>query len=237
MTNWWLVLVVVPLVQSAHVAKLNMVQSEGNYSQQTTFWFNQTTEHVLVFPTSDSIYPYRIKAWSTNAKIKTPVLVVVRQEREVLSWQIPFVVDSSNKQDVVHFHNTSRTLCHNHMPEITKTSKLDFDKIRLIVLLDTHSRLMMKDLSQNFIVALSTSSAINIDITIVVEEEKNFYLTEAQEYSVSVSPSEPKYYYYKFFNDTKSTSAIIEIVSDDDICLTVSIQDSYVRTHLFKIVL
>lgn len=81
--------------------------------------------------------------------------------------------------------------------------------------------------------ALSTSSAINVDISVVVEEERNFYLLEGIPYEITVSPSESKYYYYKFTNK-KHASAILEITSDDDVCLTVSIQDSYVNIFLKK---
>jgi hypothetical protein len=125
---WWTlvsVLASTAVVECAAVAKLQMVQHEGTYSKTMSFRFNQTTEHVLVFPTSQSMYPYRISAWSSNATVECPVLLVVRQEREVLSWQIPFVVDTSTRDGVVHFHNTSRTLCHNNMLQITKSSKLD----------------------------------------------------------------------------------------------------------------
>lgn len=121
--QWYVFLVLVPLAKCAHVAHLNIDQVEGNYSQVMQFSFNQSSEIVLVFPTSDSIYPYRIKAWSGSAKVENPVLVVVRQEREVLSWQVPFVVDTSTRDGFVHFHNTSRTLCHNNMQKIAKASK------------------------------------------------------------------------------------------------------------------
>ncbi|NP_001099012.1 Sid-1-related A precursor [Tribolium castaneum] len=205
-------LLLVPLADCAHIASLNIEQHQGNYSQVMPFLFNQTTEHVLVFPTSDSIYPYRVKAWSSGAKLASPVLVVVRQEREVISWQVPFVVDTTMKDGVVHFHNTSRTLCHNDMPRIAKAKAT--------------SRILPIQLSQNFIIALSTSSLANVDISVMVEEERDFYLQEGRPYEVSVSPSESKYYYYKF-HDKKNTSAMIEINSDDDVCLTVSIQDSF----------
>jgi hypothetical protein len=212
---WWTlvsVLASTAVVECAAVAKLQMVQHEGTYSKTMSFRFNQTTEHVLVFPTSQSMYPYRISAWSSNATVECPVLLVVRQEREVLSWQIPFVVDTSTRDGVVHFHNTSRTLCHNNMLQITKSKSF--------------TRKLSIPLSQNFIVALSTSSRLNVDVSVVVEEERNFYLTENKKYSIAVSPSETKYYYYKFL-DRKSTTAVVEITSDDDVCLTVSIQDSF----------
>ncbi|RZC40785.1 Sid-1-related A [Asbolus verrucosus] len=211
-TTWCFFLAIIPLVLSARVNELHIKQHQGIYSQVMEFSFNGTTEHVLVFPTSSSIYPYRIQAWSTNTSVNNPVLVVVRQEREVLSWQVPFVVDTSRRDTKIHFHNTSRTLCHNNMSKITKT------KFGL--------RFLMKQLSQNFIVALSTSSVRNVNIFVKVEEERDFYLQDGSNYSITVSPSQTRYYYYQFPNN-KSDTAIIEITSNDDVCLTVSIQDSY----------
>lgn len=121
---------IITLVQClVHNPDLSILQHPGNYSTIMQFSFNESSEHVLVFPTSQSMYPYRVKVWSADAKWRLPVLVVVRQEREVLSWQVPFSVESSSGRHL-YFHNTSRTLCHNNMPQITEHSKLKKSTIK-----------------------------------------------------------------------------------------------------------
>lgn len=110
-------------VKCIYVSDLNITKYKGAYSKNFDFVLNSKIELVLVFPSSSSIYPYRVKAWTTNATSASPVMVVVRQEKEVLSWQVPFIVDTSRNGRQLHFKNTSRTLCHNDMSKIAKTSK------------------------------------------------------------------------------------------------------------------
>lgn len=87
---------------------------------------------------------------------------------------------------------------------------------------------MVKDMSQNFIITLSTSDPNFVDISIRVEEERDFYIESDKKYSLSVSPSQTRYVYYKFPNN-KTDTVVLYITSNDDVCFTVSIQDSYVR--------
>lgn len=54
--------------------------------------------------------PYRIIANSSEAKIAYPVLVVVRQEKQVTSWEIPMVIN--NRKGLSIYGNTARTLCY-----------------------------------------------------------------------------------------------------------------------------
>lgn len=88
--------------------------------------------------------------------------------------------------------------------------------------------------SQSFIVALSTSSQRTIAVDIQLEEQEEFYVKLNQKYSLSVSPSEPRYVFYKFDDDTSDT-VVIQVDSEDEICLTVSVQDSKVR-FILKII-
>lgn len=84
------------------------------------------------------------------------------------------------------------------------------------------------DLYSNFIVAVSTSNIANIDVSVVASEQTEFYAEAEETYSITISPSQPQYVYYKFTeNDTDTV--LIEIDSEDDVCLTVSVQDSSVR--------
>ena len=50
--------------------------------------------------------------------------------------------------------------------------------------------------------------------------------------TVDVTPSEPKYYQYRFQGDESSLVIIVE--SDDDLCSVVSVQDVQVRLQQFQ---
>lgn len=54
---------------------------------------------------------------SYNADPENPVLVVVRQKKDVMSWELPLSVQTSKKQ-LQYYNVTSRTMCHNNMKEI-----------------------------------------------------------------------------------------------------------------------
>lgn len=84
------------------------------------------------------------------------------------------------------------------------------------------------DLYSNFILSVSTSSANDLDVSIVATEQTEFYVELEKNYSVTISPSQPQYVYYKFAEEDSDT-VLVEIDSEDDVCLTVSIQDSGVR--------
>lgn len=70
----------------------------------------------------------------------------------------------------------------------------------------------------------------NLTVNVLAAEENAFYVKRDDEYSVIVSPSQPRYVYYKF-TESDSDSIIIEVDSEDDVCLTVSVQDSSVSNN------
>lgn len=56
---------------------------------------------------------------SRNATPEAPVLTVVRQEKEILSWQVPLPVKDSHGS--VYYPETARTLCHDDNNNSTLT--------------------------------------------------------------------------------------------------------------------
>lgn len=88
--------------------------------------------------------------------------------------------------------------------------------------------------SQSFIVAVSTSSPTNVSVSIILQEETDFFMTVDTTYSSMVSPSQSKFQFFKFHDNTSDT-VIIDVDSDDDVCLTISVQDSTVSMFFFLI--
>lgn len=78
---------------------------------------------------------------------------------------------------------------------------------------------------------MSTSSTTNTEIDIELEEQTDFFVKINNNYTLLVSPSEPKYVFYEFDENTTDT-VVIQIDSEDEICLTVSVQDSKVRNFI-----
>lgn len=140
-------------------------------------------------------------------------MVVIGQEKQITSWEIPMLVNSN--EAIYSYHNTSRTLCF---------SSLEF--------YSTFYRSPLKSLNEankRFSLTLSTFSPIKVTVEIFATEFKDYFIKKDVNYTVEVSPSEPVFYYYSFIaNNNNHESVFIDIDSIDDHCVVVSIQKSFV---------
>ncbi|KAK9887855.1 hypothetical protein WA026_000163 [Henosepilachna vigintioctopunctata] len=174
---------------------------------------NNTIEYLIHYPESTTHNPYRIRVWSKEALPSDPILVVVHQENKVLSWEVP-LKQPIGKHDEVYFRNTSRTLCHIAMKNLSSLSKTDLMK---------HEQ--NESFSQQFLATITTQSDATIDAHIEAIEELNFHVKLNVNYSMTITCSESRYVYYKF--DESTEAVLIQITSPDDVCLAISVQDSY----------
>ncbi|KAF7272265.1 hypothetical protein GWI33_014926 [Rhynchophorus ferrugineus] len=190
---------------------LDVISSSAKYEEEILLWLNASVEYILNFPESKELDPYRVKAWSIDATHNLPVLLVVRQAKAVTSWTVPELIETTKTKRALFFSNTSRLMCHDSMYDIVNLNP-DFSIEPLVI-------------SQSFILAVSTSSPTNVSVNLKLEKEKEFYVKRDVKYELTVSPSRSKYVYFKFDNSSSDT-VVIEVDSDDDVCLTVSVQDS-----------
>lgn len=86
---------------------------------------------------------------------------------------------------------------------------------------------------REFSISLTTANREEVDVTIIAEEVFDYYIKDETNYTVTVSPSEPAFFYYSFKKNTNKTSVFVAIDSLDDTCLTVSVQNSLVRNLEF----
>lgn len=93
-----------------------------------------------------------------------------------------------------------------------------------------------RDVKVNYpIISVSTASPTNISFTVRVDYESHFFIQPSKEYNLTISPSEPRYVFYNFSIDNSSLhkddssnnyhTVILEVFSEDDVCMTVSIQN------------
>lgn len=76
-----------------------------------------------------TVNPYTVRAWSEDATKNLPILIVVRQARQVTSWTVPETLDTSQDNKTITFTNTSKTLCHDEMGNIvTQSNSSKFHK-------------------------------------------------------------------------------------------------------------
>ncbi|CAG7721990.1 unnamed protein product [Allacma fusca] len=128
-----------------------------------------------------------------------PVMFVVRQQKQVLSWQLP-VQDKVGKQSIT-YNVASRTLCS-----------------------DTFSSNSTDDDEQTVFATVSTSSKRRVRFSITVFIEANFIMQLNTHYETDISPPSPRFFQFKF-PPTASHYVLLEVLSEDTICMTVSVQN------------
>lgn len=179
-----------------------IVQS-GEYGTLYNEVVNNTVEYIFVFYKTEVSQkrPARIMVECKNSNRSYPVLVVVRQQKGVLSWQLPLVVDS--KTNLFEYARTSRTLCPDsnyYSPHIQRVGNVN-----------------------DVIVSVSTASPYGLNFSLHVSHETNFSISLSEERHVHVSPADPQFYAFIFQDGVETV--VLRVDSDDDICMTVSIQN------------
>ncbi|KAK9297183.1 hypothetical protein QLX08_009048 [Tetragonisca angustula] len=184
---------------SSQILSFSSIVIDANYTAKYQYNINSTVEYVFLYPVSNVTVRIEVES---NATIDLPLIVVVRQKREILSWQIPLVVNSIYFDDLV-YNKTSQTLC-----------SINYNQSGL-------------EEEEEFItVSLSTANYKNISFTLNMTKQYDFYISPGGKRNVQISPSQPIYYGYTFPGQAESSSVIVHVQSDSDICMTFSIQNT-----------
>ncbi|NXC98846.1 SIDT1 protein, partial [Certhia familiaris] len=141
----------------------------------------------------------RVYVNSSSENLRYPVLFVVRQQKGVLSWQVPLIFRGLY-QRTYNYQEVSRTLCPSEPTPETKPS------------------------DQIIFVDVASMAPFNIAYELLVTRLENFQLETNKAFNFTASPSQPQYFLYKFPQDVDSV--IINVVSDAAYpCSVVSVQD------------
>jgi hypothetical protein len=179
----------------------------GNFSEVMQFVVNSSSNIRIHFHPGHVKNLFKIIAWSTDATSKDPVHLVAEQQRNILSWTVPLILANSFKNTDTVYANTSRIFCDNEVDHL--------------------------GWGKNFTVTLSTASPTNVTLYLLVKKEGNFNITSGNQYSLSVSPSQTDYFFYRFSHNFTLTT-VIEINSTSDACLSASIQNNQVSVLLLR---
>lgn len=101
-------------------------------------------------------------------------MVVARQQKEVLSWQLPLIVSSDSGK--IDFNRTARTLCPTNIVNIM--NKI-YDDI-------------LPNYREGPIISISTAAQKNISYSLIVYNNVTLFINSSTEYTDIVSPSEPR---------------------------------------------
>lgn len=145
--------------------------------------------------------PARVIVTSEDSYAQNPLFVVVQQEREVLSWQLPLIIEHPSGDSF--YRTTARTLCYD---DLNSTTPIEPP-----------------------VVTVSTSSLNNVTVNVSVELDDLFRLVSNKSYEIDVSPGMSRIFYYNFpLEETLKygNNVILVLNSNDSICMTVSIQNA-----------
>ncbi|KAF4804915.1 SID1 transmembrane family member 1 [Turdus rufiventris] len=141
----------------------------------------------------------RVYVNSSSENLQYPVLFVVRQQKGVLSWQVPLIFRGLY-QRTYNYQEVSRTLCPSEPTPETRPS------------------------DQIIFVDVASMAPFNIAYELLVTRLENFQLKTNKAFNFTASPSQPQYFLYKFPQDVDSV--IINVVSEAAYpCSVVSVQD------------
>ncbi|KAF2981627.1 hypothetical protein EK904_001089 [Melospiza melodia maxima] len=148
---------------------------------------------------NDNVDAVRVYVNSSSENLQYPVLFVVRQQKGVLSWQVPLIFRGLY-QRTYNYQEVSRTLCPSEPTPETRPSE------------------------QIIFVDVASMAPFNIAYELLVTRLENFQLETNKAFNFTASPSQPQYFLYKFPQDVDSV--IINVVSDAAYpCSVVSVQD------------
>ncbi|XP_007956371.1 SID1 transmembrane family member 1 [Orycteropus afer afer] len=141
----------------------------------------------------------RVYVNSSSENLDFPVLVVVRQQKEVLSWQVPLLFQGLYQRSY-NYQEVSRTLCPSEATNETGP------------------------LEQLIFVDVASMAPRGAEYKLLVTKIKHFQLRTNVAFHFTASPSQPQYFLYKFPKDVDSV--IIKVVSEMAYpCSVVSVQN------------
>uniref|UniRef100_G1QXB1 SID1 transmembrane family member 1 n=1 Tax=Nomascus leucogenys TaxID=61853 RepID=G1QXB1_NOMLE len=141
----------------------------------------------------------RVYVNSSSENLNYPVLVVVRQQKEVLSWQVPLLFQGLYQRSY-NYQEVSRTLCPSEATNETGP------------------------LQQLIFVDVASMAPLGAQYKLLVTKLKHFQLRTNVAFHFTASPSQPQYFLYKFPKDVDSV--IIKVVSEMAYpCSVVSVQN------------
>ncbi|XP_076724977.2 SID1 transmembrane family member 1 isoform X3 [Callospermophilus lateralis] len=163
-----------------------------NLSTENIYSFNYTSQ-------PGQVTAVRVYVNSSSENLNYPVLVVVRQQKEVLSWQVPLLFQGLYQRSY-NYQEVSRTLCPSKATNETGP------------------------LEQLIFVDVASMAPLGAHYKLLVTKIKNFQLRTNVAFHFTASPSQPQYFLYKFPKDVDSV--IIKVVSEMAYpCSVVSVQN------------
>ncbi|XP_075448970.1 SID1 transmembrane family member 1 isoform X2 [Ascaphus truei] len=163
---------------------------------------NRNTEEIYSFNYTSKpgkVDALRVFVSSNSDDLQFPVLFVVRQQKGVLSWQVPLIF-RGYYQRTYTYQDVNRTLC------------------------PLESEGEAEPLEQFIYIDVASMAPFSVQYQLMVTRLRNFEIETGVPFNFSSSPSQPQYFHYKFPENVDSV--IIKVTSPEAYpCSVVSVQD------------
>jgi len=200
--KWVLLFISISQVTSTYIAYLEpVVVHNATLGTLYTKEVNQSTEFLFEYTfnkneVGDS--SLRVYIESDESKISAPVLIVVRYEKGVLSWQLPLEILDQDFATEVVYTAANRTIC----PEdVWMDGKGD----------------------QRITISISTASKKPMSFSMSLYLQPEFKILMNQNYTTHLTPSAPQFFQFLWPDDVDT--AIIHVTSEQDYCMIMSVQN------------
>ena len=153
----------------------------------------------------------RVYVESDDASKLLPVLVVVRHERGVVSWELPMrILDQDTKEDDtkddVFYTAVNRTLC-----------PLRDYKVK------GRWPASSQNTSHTVSISISTASAVRVGFKVSLYLQDQFVVAMNRSHEARVTPSAPQFFQFTWPEEVDT--AIISVDSNQSVCMTLSVQN------------
>ncbi|XP_060702675.1 SID1 transmembrane family member 2 isoform X2 [Hemiscyllium ocellatum] len=177
-----------------------IIQVDGAFDRAYLVIVNSHVQNIFAFNhtvSRNKTEGVRVHVNVLSEQSKNPVLFVIRQQKAVLSFQVPLILRGLYQRNYA-YQDVSRTLC---QPEIKSESQMQY-----------------------FYVDVSTLSKKNTSVQLSVKRIEHFVLRTAEPFRFNATPAQPQYFKYKFPDG--EDSVIVKVTSDSAFpCSVISIQD------------
>ncbi|EGW03435.1 SID1 transmembrane family member 1 [Cricetulus griseus] len=192
-----------PLGQTAELLRDSRDPARGaDFDRVYSGVVSLSTENIYSFNLTShpgQVTAVRVHVNSSSENLDYPVLVVVRQQKEVLSWQVPLLFQGLYQRSY-NYQEVSRTLCPSKATNETGP------------------------LQQLIFVDVASMAPHGAHYKLLVTKIKHFQLRTNVAFHFTASPSQPQYFLYEFPEDVDSV--IIKVVSEKAYpCSVVSVQN------------
>jgi len=172
---------------------IQVIQAHINRPYQRHF--NRSLEYRFVYSYDDPDQTFSVRVQSSDAVPTHPIIFVIRQQKAVTSWELPFILESSGHKE--RYQAFERTLC----PQSTETDGDD---------------------SNHIVVDISTTSRVNLTFSITISAQNDFNVRLDEERQLGLTPSENRFFKFSFPADVDQVAVVSK--SYDDVCMIVSVQ-------------